>query len=242
MSSGQVKVLYPPNGDDGLIIIGNVTKVEASNPTNLPSGYFAGLPAGLSINPVTFIIEGEPTIAGKFMFTLKAFGEGTIGYVVDGLVIEIEKAAGSGIIAPAANDDGEIYNQRYSTSFVIKEAGLDTKTGQKIEYAWSTDPNQDPDSLTNWQTGTTFKGLKSDTTYYIFARSQESPDYQAGTPKPIGHVTTLPPGNDQRNAGIFGSLGSLGMVGFIGLIVIIISIILITLTFFMTRKHRDQTK
>ena len=51
--------------------------------------------------------------------------------------------------------------------------------GQNVEYAISTENNADPSTLT-WQDGTMFTGLTRDTTYYVYTRSAENSNYNAG--------------------------------------------------------------
>ncbi|MCL2283702.1 MAG: T9SS type A sorting domain-containing protein [Fibromonadales bacterium] len=60
-------------------------------------------------------------------------------------------------------------------------------TGQTVEYAISTE-NITPAS--GWQTGLAFSGLSPNTTYYIFARSQENSNYYTGTASIALQVTT----------------------------------------------------
>jgi len=59
--------------------------------------------------------------------------------------------------------------------------------GQSVEYARNT-TNAAPSI--GWQDGTTFTGLSAGTTYYIFARSKESANYNAGAASSLA-VTTL---------------------------------------------------
>jgi uncharacterized repeat protein (TIGR02543 family) len=58
---------------------------------------------------------------------------------------------------------------------------------QIVEYGINT-TNSVPSS--GWQTGTTFSGLTSGTTYYIFARSAPNADYKAGPASASLQVTT----------------------------------------------------
>ena len=61
------------------------------------------------------------------------------------------------------------------------------ENGQAVEYAISTSYSA-PSS--DWQTGTTFSGLTSGTTYYIFARSAENNNCKAGTASAGYQITT----------------------------------------------------
>jgi len=62
------------------------------------------------------------------------------------------------------------------------------ENGQIIEYAISTS-NTPP--VSGWQSGLTFNGLTQNTTYYIFARSQENTNYYAGSFSPALQVKTM---------------------------------------------------
>ena len=64
-----------------------------------------------------------------------------------------------------------------ATSITIN-ANLLATTGQMVEYAKNT-TSAEPTS--GWQTETTFDGLNANTTYYIFARSQENTNFTTGT-------------------------------------------------------------
>jgi hypothetical protein len=52
--------------------------------------------------------------------------------------------------------------------------------GQTVQYAISTANNTAAETLT-WQGGTTFSGLSSGTNYYVYARSAQNANYNAGT-------------------------------------------------------------
>ncbi|MCL2480776.1 MAG: hypothetical protein FWF38_03590 [Spirochaetaceae bacterium] len=75
-------------------------------------------------------------------------------------------------------------------SITVSAVSLQSVTGQSIEYAISTDGDVDPSTLT-WQSGTTFSGLYSNTTYYVLARSAENPSYNAGAVSVSDPIDTL---------------------------------------------------
>ena len=70
--------------------------------------------------------------------------------------------------------------------------------GQTVEYAIRT-TNSAPS--TGWQSGTTFSGLTSGTTYYIFARSMPNANYKAGAASSSLQVTTMATATFNVNGG-----------------------------------------
>jgi len=86
--------------------------------------------------------------------------------------ITVHKATGATVnAAPTVNGTPTL------NSITINAVTTTTNTGQTVEYAKNT-VNTAP--LTGWQDGTSFTGLIAGTTYYFFARSKESANYNAG--------------------------------------------------------------
>ena len=83
--------------------------------------------------------------------------------------ITINKAAGAVVSAPTLGIPT-------SNSITINPVPA-PENGQTVEYARNT-INSAPS--TGWQDSTTFSGLSAGTTYYIFARSKENANYNAG--------------------------------------------------------------
>jgi len=92
----------------------------------------------------------------------------------------INKATGAAVSVPTLNN----VTQNSITINAVSAPG----NGQTIEYSLSTTTTV-PSS--GWQDSTTFYGLSTGTTYYIFARSKETTNYYAGTPSNSGGITTL---------------------------------------------------
>jgi len=86
------------------------------------------------------------------------------------LSITVAKANGAAVASPASAT-------ATSNSITINAVAAPAN-GQVVEYGINTS-NTAPST---WQTGLNFTGLKANTTYYIFARSKENIDYNAGTP------------------------------------------------------------
>jgi len=95
--------------------------------------------------------------------------------------INITRAAGAPVSAPA-NAPSVTHN-----SITINPVSPPAN-GQTVEYARST-TNTAPSS--GWQDSTTFNNLTAGTNYYIFARSKQITNYNAGTASASLLVTTL---------------------------------------------------
>jgi len=85
----------------------------------------------------------------------------------------ISKAAGAAVSQPSVNGSPT------GNSITVSAVSLQTATGQSIEYAISTASNGN--GLSAWQSGVTFTGLNTGTTYYVYARSASNTNYEAGT-------------------------------------------------------------
>jgi len=91
---------------------------------------------------------------------------------------------------PQAKEDGAVVAAptlaSKTTNGITVKAVVAPANGQVVEYGINTS-NTAPST---WQTGLNFTGLKANTTYYIFARSKENTDYNAGTPSASLQVKT----------------------------------------------------
>jgi hypothetical protein len=88
-----------------------------------------------------------------------------------------------------------------SAGVAVGASMLDTKTatsitinavtapanGQTVEYIIN---STDSAPASGWHNGLTFNGLNADTAYFIFARSKENADFNAGMPSESLKVTT----------------------------------------------------
>ena len=111
-------------------------------------------------------------------------------------IIAIVAIIGFGFTACNPGDDGggksdgaavsaPTLNAKTQTSITVN-AVTAPDNGQTVEYGRNT-ANSAPST---WQNSVTFSGLTANTTYYIFARSKENADYNAGTPSASLEVTT----------------------------------------------------
>ena len=74
------------------------------------------------------------------------------------------------------------------TSITVNAVTNAGTSGQAVEYAIST--TSSPVPTTGWQSGTTFTGLTASTTYYVFARTAETPNFTAGAAQVSAGITT----------------------------------------------------
>lgn len=106
--------------------------------------------------------------------SLRYYATNDNGYTAYSNIVEIKvnKAAGAEVDIPTVS---EVTKESITVDDVAAPG-----TGQVVGYAISMNSNDDPSTLT-WQTGTTFTGLSEYTDYYIYARSIENTEYNAGT-------------------------------------------------------------
>jgi hypothetical protein len=73
------------------------------------------------------------------------------------------------------------------TSIAVTAVTNAGSTGQSVEYAISTSTTA---PTSGWQSGTTFSGLTSGTTYYVYARTAANTNYNAGAAQRSAGITT----------------------------------------------------
>ena len=161
--SGTGTVTY-----DGKVKIVSVTakKGKSSGTVSIKYNNSATAPSVVGTYAVTFDVEAADGWNGA-----SGLSAGTLN---------INKATGATVSAPTLNTG--TYN-----SITINAVSTPTN-GQTVEYARNT-LNSAPS--TGWQDSTTFTGLNANTTYYIFARSKENHNYNAGTASGSTAITTL---------------------------------------------------
>ena len=188
------------NGQPVTIIYGSLTPLTTNNLTVNPKVItftVNSIPAqtynGSAHTPAVTVRDGATTLtltadytvtytdntnAGTATVTITGAGNyaGSSGSVT----FTINKAAGAAVNAPAST-------LSVTTNSITINAVTEHENGQTVEYAISTS-NSAPSS--GWQTGTAFSGLTAGTTYYIFARSAQNTNYNAGAASAGYLVTT----------------------------------------------------
>jgi hypothetical protein len=99
----------------------------------------------------------------------------------DDITVTINNPVGSAVSKPVVSGTPTL------NRITVNAVTLDTATGQEIEYAIMQENDAMP---TEWQTGTTFTGLASNTTYYVYARSKANDSYNAGTSNVSDSINT----------------------------------------------------
>ena len=171
------------------------SSITASNfaISNLPPGLTAGTATRVSNTVVIVAISGTPTTynANTRTITLPTSipatnVTGAINAITPtGTVTASAIAKGNG-----AAVSGSPTMQSKTTECITVNAvtiPVNNSDNQTVEYAISISTNT---PTNGWQSSSTFCGLNSNTAYYVFARSAESPNYNAGTAQRSLEITT----------------------------------------------------
>jgi len=167
-------------------------------PTGNPAKVYDGTTAhtGLTAGTLTNVVPGDvinPSItsatynsadaatANQITIVYGITGAAAANYIapVNGTIAgTITKASGAAVSgAPTVNG---IPTENSITVNPVTILTTPVNTGQTVvQYAISTLDNADASSLT-WGTSTIFNGLNANTTYYVYARSEETANYNAG--------------------------------------------------------------
>jgi uncharacterized repeat protein (TIGR02543 family) len=136
----------------------------------------AGGDASFTVVPITGLNAGT----AAYTATVTVSGANGISAALN-VSFTVNKAAGAAVSAPTGTSTVT------GTSITVN-AVTAPANGQTVEYARNTS-NSAPSS--GWQDSTTFSGLTAGTTYYIFARSKENANYNAGTASASLQVTRI---------------------------------------------------
>jgi len=136
--------------------------------------------------------SGQVTIlkAGSVIITAEKAADGRYAHARKDYTLNIIKAADATVTTPTVSGTPT------AASIAVNAASLNTSTGQDIEYAISM--MNDGTGLSAWQSGTTFSGLTASATYYVYARSAENENYNAGTASGASAGITTPPPPDTK--------------------------------------------
>jgi len=150
------------------------------------SGFLSGETVGFALGSGT-VASADASAAAKAVTTGITLtgahaGNYTLTQPTDVTVV-ISKAAGAAVGVPAVSGTPT------DSSITVNTVTIPSNPGsQTVEYAIS--EASDGTGLSLWQGGVTFTGLSASTTYYVYARSAESTNYDAGTPEDSGGITT----------------------------------------------------
>ena len=159
--------------------------ITAANFTvsGLPAGLGAGTATRTSNTVITIPITGTPTTYSAGQVTLTratsipaANVTGATGPITPTGTITasaVAKGAGAAVSGPPA-----LVGNTTSSSITVSSVTNSGSTGQTVEYAASTTSGFTPSI--GWQSGVTFSNLNAATTYYVYARTAENTNYNAG--------------------------------------------------------------
>jgi hypothetical protein len=162
--------------------------VQWSNTQTVYSGS-AQLPAASAVGAGALSVQpGAKTDAGSYrLWAVSA--DPNIRLSNDTTDFVINKAAGASLnSAPTLSTKSEEE---------ITVNPVTSVNGQAVEYAIATSDNALP--TTGWQDSTTFSGLTTNSTYYVYARTAENSNYTAGAALTSAAITieTFTPADDQ---------------------------------------------
>ena len=191
-----LKVDQPVNGS----ILFTITNGVYEDPIIPVDFIVSGLPAGLSAGAatrtnntvVTVPITGTPTTydAAGATLTIPAIPAGNVTGVSTAIIptgaITIPVAKGDGA---AVSEAPAVSGTPTYTSITVGAVTIPVNNSdiQSVEYAISTSTTP---PASGWQSGTTFNPLTAGTSYYVFARTQASTNYNAGTAQVSAAILT----------------------------------------------------
>jgi hypothetical protein len=159
---------------------GNFTEIPAIDTTYTPTLKLSDLtlPSGYAwVTPTTLLNAGNNK---KYAATYTSLS-GNYTVATGDVTVNVAKAAGTTVTVPALTS--KTYNS------ITITAATAPANGQTVNYAINTD-NIAPVDADDWQSELTFTGLSPETDYYIFARTIENANYNAGVISPALHVIT----------------------------------------------------
>ena len=170
------------------------------------------------VNGQTLIAETEYTVSGSatnagttYAATITGIGKYTGIRTVNWTILKTVGAAVSG--PPTASGTPT------TNSITVNPVTNTGSTSQSVVYAISQTSGLTGVALNAlaWQSGTIFSGLSNGTTYYVYARTVENANYNAGTAQwsvgistqnaivtPTWCITLMPPGNKIFDAATYG--------------------------------------
>jgi len=185
--------------------------------SGLPAGLTAGEAELTSATLVTIPITGTPTTHD--------ISPAELTYALEIPVLDLKGelylAVPTGVVTtgPVAKGDGAdvsgapvVSGDPTLTSITVEPVANAGETGQTVEYAISMVSDAPPEDNEAWQGSEVFYGLAPGTTYYVYARTKENADYNAGMAQVSKGITTRYT-DAQFLAGIAANALKQGLVG-----------------------------
>jgi uncharacterized repeat protein (TIGR02543 family) len=129
-------------------------------------------------------VNGSYTASFTLSATYAANFEVPVGSRTATVAVTVQKASGAEVSSPGLDE-------KTNNSITILAVTPPANDQQEVEYAISRN-NTAPADDSAWQPGLTFSGLLGDTTYFIFARSASSRNFNAGFASAGLEVKTYP--------------------------------------------------
>ena len=153
-----------------------------SNTTNSNT---VGMSLGTSARNAIFTIPTTLT-AGTYYYFCEVSATGSTSVRSSVAIVTVAKSDGAIVSTPTVDGTPT------QTSITVNTVTLTpAANGQLAEYAITTSTSTTLPTGLTWQNGTLFSGLTAGTTYYVWVRSAETTNYDAGTAQRSAGITTL---------------------------------------------------
>jgi ubiquitin len=153
--------------------------IPSGTTLTIPGGATLTIPDGTTLtNNGAVTNNGTVTNDGTVTNNGDVVNNGTVTGTISGTKMDGAAVSGAPTVSGIPTEN----------SITVNTVTNAVSTGQTVEYAISTSGSAAPDS--GWQSGTTFTGLSSSATYYVYARTAENADYKAGAAQVSDAITT----------------------------------------------------
>jgi len=197
----------PPTGDLTVALSG-------SNPGSFTLSTQKISSIAVGVNGVSFTVRPNTGLdVGTYTATVTVSGGKGISESFN-VSFTVTKAVGAAVSGPPTSSGTPTMN-----SITVNPVTNTGSTGQSVVYAINQTSGLTGVALNAlaWQSGTIFNGLSNGTTYYVYARTAENANYNAGTAQwsvgistqnaivtPTWCISLMPPGNKIFDAMIYG--------------------------------------
>jgi endo-1,4-beta-D-glucanase Y len=161
------------------------TTSPGGQPANLTNTTLTVLYTGTANDSTSYNAETPPTNAGNYDVKVElADDPAYVGSWTGSFIIN--RAVGAAVSAAPAQSGTPTYNS--ITVNTVTAVTTPVNTGQTVQYAIDTTNNAVP---TNWQPGTIFGNLPPNTEHFVYARTAQSHNYDAGAVQVSAGITTM---------------------------------------------------